>query len=327
MKSCPDCDTKNPDTNLFCPMCGHSFYDDEEARIELKPRRVREKVEPVEDASAAQRTIVHGIENKRLFKLVAVVIVAVIGLSAGITSFVVSREIERSSLVEVKAGTTWKCAKCGKVYKDRVITLDVKKSERYDYGTDTITGLCFTCKYGDLVGGYQDLVESLSKKGYFAGYRMDITEAAAGYINANPSLFPAGDSGDVSGMAIKADPRLIERDFPDYSGKPVEVKGKVLACDLVLWGDNSKATYIQLKPVNQSGETDGLFLLVYKGAAPVLKGDLATCYVMPIDQVMYKSTKGEYKAVLTIGMSVASDQPSSSTPAATAPTATPLPTP
>lgn len=318
MKSCPDCDTRNTDTNLFCPECGHSFYDDEE-RPELKPKRVRE-FGPGSDAGKRERRIGAGPDISRLFKLIAVAVVIFLGLAAGITSFVVSREIERSSLVEVEAGTLWKCSECGKTYRDRVARLDVKKSQRYEYGIETVTGLCYDCKYGDLVGGYQDLVEGLSKKGHFAGYRMDIPEAAAIYINENPSQFPAtGTDQDLRGISIEVDPRLVERDFEDYAGRPVEVGGRVTECDLVLWRDGSKATFIQLKPRNANGETDGLFLLVYKGAAPVLKGDDATCCVMPIDQVMRRSSGGEFKAVLCVAMDVKAGQPEDG-PASTAPT-------
>jgi hypothetical protein len=302
MKRCPECESQNQQTNLFCPSCGHSFVDEQAA-----PPAQKKGV----------RRLVPGVENRRLFMIVAIVIVVVLGLAAGITSFVVSREIERSSLVPVESGILWKCAKCAKTYKDRVTKLNVKKSEQYEYGVETVTGECYGCKYGALAGGYQDLVESLSQQGYFGGFAMDMAEKAAAYISANPSLFPAIEPATVVQQAVQADPKQVNHDFEQYAGKPIMLRGKVMSSEAVKWNDGSLATYLQVAPQGEVGPSGIDYLVLYRGAAPVAKGDTVECYVMPADQVMAKSGKGYLKAVLTIAMYLnpVKEGPASSAPA------------
>lgn len=293
MKQCPDCAGKNQETNLFCPMCGHSFIDDPVGG----GRAGREG-----DAEGKSKPVVKGVENRRLITIIAIVVVVFLGLGAGLTSYLVSREIDRSSLVTIQSGLLWKCSKCGRIYKNTVRPFNVEKSERYDYGIETVTGLCSTCKYGPLVGSYQDILEYLSKKNYFGGFALDLAEPAAIFMNAKQGLFSTADPNQAAAVSATVDPRLVERDFDSYSGKPVAVKGKITSEQIVRMPDGSKVTYMELQPLGDSGPLDVSFLVVYKGLAPVFMDDTVQCYLMPTALVTYNSKKASKRVVLCVAL-------------------------
>ena len=78
MKQCPDCAGKNQETNLFCPMCGHSFIDDPVGG----GRAGREG-----DAEGKSKPVVKGVENRRLITIIAIVVVVFLTLVAGLFRF------------------------------------------------------------------------------------------------------------------------------------------------------------------------------------------------------------------------------------------------
>jgi len=289
MKQCPDCATRNQRTNIFCPTCGHSFLD------EPPPERRRK---------GGPRDIIPGQDNRRLFMIVAVVVVVVLGLAAGLTSYLVSREIDRSSLVMVRSGVRHRCTSCGKIYKDRVASLAVKKSTRDDYGVENVDGLCDTCKYGALTGSFQDALEYMSKKGYFHGFAIDIAEPAAQFMSANAALFPAADPASAAAIATAVDPAVIERSFNQYAGKPIVTKGKVLAVQTVQVPGGAKLAYVQFQPVGANGPLNLEYLIIYNGSQQVTAGQTLTAYMVPTDTVSYRSKQGDKKEVLSVAMAM-----------------------
>lgn len=305
MKQCPDCSTKNQRTNIFCPSCGHSFLDD--------PPPEKEKWQRV-------RRVVPGQDNRRLSLIVAIVIIIVLGLGAGLTSYFVSREIDRSSLVPVKSGIKWKCEKCGRVYKDRVGTVSVKKSTKADYGVETVIGVCDTCKYGKVAGFYQDALEQLAEKGYFHGFGIDIADQAAAYIAAHPELFPtpASEMGKLAQIAPEADPRTVEKEFDSWAGKPVTIIGEVEDLRVVKVAPDRSVTYLQIKPYARGEEPVDLEVIaIYdstasseppstsQGYEPLSKGQKVVCFLLPADLVSYRAPHGDRKALLGIALAVA----------------------
>jgi len=299
MKQCPDCETKNHRTNLFCPTCGHSFID------ETGPQRKR--------PAASHSRPIPGVDRPYFFMLIALVVI-VLGLAAGLAAFLISRSFGLGDLISVQSGTRWKCTSCARVYKERVVSLKVKKSEQYDYGVETLKGLCYTCKYGQLVGGYQDLVEELYRKGYYQGYAMEIPDAAASYIASNPSLFPA--QGPVANVQ-EVDPQQVEQNFDGYLGKLITVKGKVLESDPITTSEGAKATYIRLQIAAPHGGEQSEFFIIYQGREQgqvrFARDATITAYILPVDLVPYRTAGREAKAVLGIGMYM--ERPKVPTPA------------
>ncbi|MHB8894186.1 MAG: hypothetical protein ACYC99_03290 [Candidatus Geothermincolia bacterium] len=289
MKQCPDCSTRNQATNIFCPTCGHSFLDD---------------TQPEPRGNDKLRNIIPGHDNRRLAIIITIVVILVLGLAAGLTSYFVSREIDRSSLVMVRSGILWKCAKCGKLYKDRVTSLSVKKSEKADYGVETVEGLCDRCKYGELVGSYQDALEYMAKNGYFHAYGMDISAGAAAFMSANPTLFPAADQGSLAAIAQQVDPRILERDFAAHAGKPVAMTAVVQLCQAVKMPDGRILTYLRLQPLWEKAPLNVEILAVYGGSTQVSRGETVSCYMLPADVVAYRSDHGDRNAVLGIVMAL-----------------------
>jgi len=288
MKQCPDCETKNHRTNLFCPTCGHSFID------ETGPERKR--------PPAGRARAIPGVDRPYFYALVALIVI-VLGLAAGLAAILISRSFRLGDLVSVESGTRWKCTRCERIYKERVVKLKVKKSEQYDYGVETLPGLCYTCKYGELVGGYQDLVEELYTQGYYQGYAMEIPDAAASFIASNPSLFPApGPVADVQAV----DPQQVAQNFDGYLGKLITVKGKVVQSDPITTPEGAKATYIRLQIAAPSGREQSEFFIIYKGQEQgqvrFARDSVLTAYILPVDLVPYRTEGREAKAVLCIGM-------------------------
>jgi rubredoxin len=298
MKQCPDCETNNHRTNLFCPTCGHSFID--------------EKGPDPKHSHINNGREIPGVDRPHLFVPI-VFMVVILGLAAGLCAFLISRSIGLGDLVSVQSGTRWKCTNCGRIYKERVVTVKVNKSEQYDYDVETLPGLCFTCKYGNLVGGYQDLVEELCKKKYYQGYLMDIPDGAASFIAANPSLFPS--AGPPAGVQV-VDPQQVERKFDQYLGKLIVVKGKVLASKPVVTANGTRATYVGLQNAAPKGREQSEFFIVYKGPGRFARDSTAKAYILPVDLVPYNPGARQAKAVLGIGMYV-EDQPR--VPASTTP--------
>jgi hypothetical protein len=287
MKQCPDCSTKNQRTNLFCPTCGHSFLD-----------------EPPPPRKRPPRQIIPGEDNRRLFMIVAIVIVVVLGLAAGLTSYIVIRQLDKGSHVVVSSGVRWKCVKCGKVYKDQITSLSVPKSQKDDYGVAEAEGLCATCKYGEMVGAYQDTLTYMARKGYFHGFGIDLTDAAATFIGLHPALFGAADVPAAAAVSAAVDPRLIVKDFKTYAGKPVRIDGTVQSVQNIKLPTGGKTTYLQLKPIWNKSAVDLEYLVVYSGATQVKAGTVVDCYMLPTDVVTYGSKQGQQRAVLGIAMAL-----------------------
>jgi hypothetical protein len=278
MKECPDCGTSNQGTNLFCPVCGHSFLDE---------HRAPEKSRPSER------------DPHRTTLLVAVLIVF-LGITAGVTSYLVSRQIELSRMVTVEAGTEWKCVRCGKIYRTRVAEFEVKRAEKEQYGVETIDGTCYTCKYGEQVGRLEYLVETLSSKGFFHGFSAEIAPQAAAFMEAHPELLPATGESQVEGIAAEEDPRKLERDFTEFAGKPVRLDCSVAVSETVKSTDGAEATFLQLVPELNGQEADVELLAIYPGRSPMLRGDRAVCYLLPTDLVRYTHGNDTRKAVLCV---------------------------
>ncbi len=293
MKQCPDCAARNQETNLFCPICGYSFIDDPAGDDRAR------------DHEKNRARFVAGIENSKLPIIVTVVIVVALGLGAGITSYVACRQIERNAMLPVKSGTLWNCSKCGRIYKNRVRVLDVKKSERDNYFVETAMGLCDTCKYGELVGRYQNLLEYFFHKGYFGGFTIDIAEPAAAFMNSHQELFPTTEKDRIAEYASPTDPALIERDYAEYVGKPVFLTGKALAVEIVNTPSGGNATFVRLQPTWENKALDMTFFVVYQGRSPVAKGDTIRCCLLPVDLIAYRSKSENVRIVLSIAIHMA----------------------
>jgi hypothetical protein len=106
----------------------------------------------------------------------------------------------------------------------------------------------------------------------------------------------------VAAVATRVDPRLILKDFQQYAGKPVAVTATIVGLEVVTVPGGGTATYLQLEPVGNKDPANLELLALYKGTAPVLKGDTADCYLLPSDLVAYHSKKGDGKAILCIAM-------------------------
>lgn len=282
MKKCPKCGTRNQITNMFCPTCGYSFIDEPE----------KQKPEPPPDAG----------KNRRKYTIVAVVVIVALGLTAGLVSFLVSREIEQGRLVTVETGVIWKCSECGKIYRKRVVTVEVPKSERDDYTVETVEGKCYLCEHGPEVALIDEVLRSLSGRVGSEGGEVEMDPAAALFIAENPGLFPARDSSQVEGIAMKEDPRRVLRDFEEFAGKPIHVRGNIVASEILTADDGTKMTYLQLVPVEDGRELEVEYFIVYPGISDLLKGDVADCYLLPVDQVRYGSGGENVDAVLTVGI-------------------------
>ncbi|MFH1151014.1 MAG: hypothetical protein V1748_11130 [Actinomycetota bacterium] len=282
MKECPDCSTSNQDTNLFCPLCGHSFLDE---------LRGPEKSSSPERESAR--------DPHRTTMLVAVVVI-LLGIAAGVTSYIVSRQIELSRMVTVEAGTEWKCVRCSKVYRTRIARFEVKRAEKEQYAVETIDGTCYTCKYGDQVGKLEYLVETLASKGFFHGFNSELDPQAAAFMEAHPELLPASDQSQVAGMAVEEDPRKIERDFTEFAGRPIHLRCRVAVSETVKSTDGAEATFMQLIPLVNGEEADVELLAIYPGRSPMLRGDEAECWLLPADLIRYTQGNETRKAVLCI---------------------------
>ncbi len=265
-------------------MCGYSFID-----------------EPPSGLYSTGKKTGEGGRHKIVIMVVAVL---VIGLGAGLVSFFVSRAIEQSSLVTVKTGIRWKCAQCGKVYKNRVVSVSVKKSESGNYQVETAVGKCDSCRYGPAAGGVQDLYEWLSGRGSFAGFMVDVADAAAAYVAAHPDLYPARDPGAAASVAVDVDPALVHKHFAEYAGKPVRVTGRVATAESVKARDGSRVTVLQLSPRWGGKEYDIDFFVVNRGDIRVVRGDVVDCRLLPVDLARYVSSKGPLKAVVCLAMSV-----------------------
>jgi len=283
IKKCPECGTQNQITNIFCPTCGYCFV--------TEPEKPAEPV-PTEDKKG----------EHRLFKGVTVVVIVILGLITGLASFLVSREIDRSRMVLVETGTIWKCSECGTIYKKHVVTVEVPKVDSDKFTVETVEGNCFSCRYGPEVGRYQTLLESLSQPDTPLSSTVEIEPAAAEFLAEHLELFPAEDVALVRDIASEEDPRLVERDFKQFAGKPIHVTGKVVASNVIEAGDGTEITYLQLIPIMGGQELEVVFLVVYPGVSSLLKGDVADCYLLPVDKVTVMYGQENVSAILCIAM-------------------------
>lgn len=286
-KECPRCGVINPETNLFCPQCGFCFIDEE--KKEGKP------------PSSDKRLLTVEVEKNKKLVMVLVVLIVFLAVFAGIASFLISMEIRESALVTVETGTKWKCGECGKIYKNRILTVDVKKSDSEKYGVETVEGTCYTCKYGEKVGENADWLELLYYNGYCYGSPAKISEEAARFIAANPDLFPASELEQVTAVASDVDPRLAEKDFDEYNGKLIHIEGRATTSETVKSEDGSKITYMVLKPKIEGRELNMNVVVLYEGPTEVLRDDSVDCYLLPVDLVRYKEDQTNKHAVVTIG--------------------------
>lgn len=287
MKGCPDCGTRNQQTNLFCPTCGHAFFDDRDERGG-RPSGARKR----QDGRAGG-----------LSMTLAVVFVVMLALIAGFTSFLVSREIELGRLVTVRAGTVWRCSKCGRDYRDRVMTFSVPRSEKERYAVDTVAGECYSCRYGEFTGRFEEYLERFSRRGYFMGHTAEMDTASAGFMSANQGLFPAASAREAADAAKEIDPRLLESDYRSCAGKPVGIEGRVVSVEVVeVKGGGEKLTYLVIAPRLEGRELDQEIAVIYPGVSGLLRGDAAKCYMLPLDLVRYSTPAGERRAVLAAGI-------------------------
>jgi hypothetical protein len=282
-KECPECGVINPETNIFCPQCGFCFIDEKKEAPTPEKKRLSMEVE----------------KNKRLIWILAVLIVA-LAIIAGVASFFISMEIQRSTLVTVQTGTRWKCLECGKFYKNRVLTIDVEKAEREKYGIETVEGTCYTCRYGEMVGEFADWIELLDYNGYFSVNPAEMSQESAEFISVHPELFPAAELEQVKEIATDVDPRKVEHDYADFTGKLIHIKGRVTKSEDVVSEAGDEITLVGLKPEVDGRELDINFVVLYSGTSDVLRGDIADCYLLPIDLVKYKEEGKESNAVITI---------------------------
>ncbi len=267
-------------------MCGHSFVDGSSARPGRTSAAARERSRPGARSTAA-----------------AVVVVATLALLAGLTSFFVSRSIELSRLVTVQAGTIWKCSKCGREYRNRVMTFSVPRSERDRYTVETVEGECYTCRYGEFTGRFADYLERFSREGYFLGYPAEMDAHAAEFMSANQALFPAGSAEAAAAAAADVDPRALERDFPDHAGKPVHLAGRVVSSQVVeVKGSGTRLTYLVIAPRLGGRDLDQGIGVIYPAVSQLMKGDIARCYLLPLDIVRFTADQGEKQMVLTAGI-------------------------
>lgn len=292
VKKCPDCNMTNRETNIFCPQCGYCFLDEPEKSPEKK-------------RSISSRAVEN---NKRLVIVLAVAII-ILAAMAGVASFLISREIQRSMLVTVETGTRWKCSQCGDIYKERLAVINVEKSESDQYKVETIDGTCFRCLYGDQVGDFVEKIGELALHERFGSDVIEMNKKAAEFISANPGLFPSAGLEEVEGIAIEVDPRLVERDYADYSGTLLYVEGKVAESELFKSSDGTEITYVELVPMMDGEELDVDFTIIYFGVSDVLRGDIADCYVLPIDLVKYQDGDVEKSAVIAIGIYMTGELP------------------
>ena len=284
IKKCPECGTHNQITNIFCPTCGYCFVPKPEKPVEPAFREEDKKSE------------------HRLFKGVTVVVIIVLGLITGLASFLVSREIDRSRLVSVETGTIRKCSECGDIYKKHLVTVEVPKVDSDKFTVETVEGKCFSCRYGPEVGRYEMLLESLSRPDTPLSSTVEMEPAAAEFLSEHPELFPAEDVARVRDIAIEEDPRLVERDFEQFAGKPIHITGKVVTSEVIEAGDGTEVTYLQLIPIMSGQELEVVFLIVYPGASSLLKGDVAECYILPADKVTVRYGDRNVSGILCIAM-------------------------
>ncbi|MBN2168257.1 MAG: zinc ribbon domain-containing protein [Actinobacteria bacterium] len=292
VKHCPDCGTINQETNIFCPQCGHCFLDEPEPVPERKASHGKIPLET----------------NKRLVTVLAIAII-VLAMTVGVTSFLISSEIQRSMLVTVETGTRWKCTKCGKIYRDRVEKIDVEKSESDKYGVETVPGICYECLYGEQVGRFVELLGSVTLDKRFGNAVIEMDQKAAEFIGAHPELFQGAGLDQVRDIAVDVDPRLVERNYLDYQGTLVHVEGKVTASRIVKAGDGTEITYIELTPRIEGQDLELEFIIVYFGASDVLQGDIADCYLLPVDLISYSEGQNEKRAVVSIGLYLTGELP------------------
>lgn len=284
MKKCPDCHTNNRSSNLFCPTCGCSFLD---AHPRASPDTERELR-----------------SDRRALMVVAVVTIVLLGATAGLISFFVSRQIAESSVVTVETGTVWKCEKCGELYRQRVATIEVKEAEADQYFVDVIDGECFYCRYGEVVGGLQGLIDWLSREGYFYGFQAEIDGPAAVFMSEHPELFPAPDEAACEPFTASGDPRALFRDFSQITGKPVHLTAEVVSGEVATSGEGAVMTFLQLTPLVDGEPLPEGILALYPGEAPVYEGDVAESYVLPVTQVRFEREKKQVREPLCVVMSM-----------------------
>jgi len=300
MKICPGCEARNQASNLFCPMCGHSFIPD---------------AEETKKNGRSSKPRAGGRGRRGL--TVAVILVVVLGLTAGLTSFVVSREIDRSKMVEVESGSIWKCTTCGRYYQRRVVKTAVSKKERDNYSVVTIDGQCFYCKYGNVAGQYQDFFEYLSERDFFRGYTVDLRAPAARFLQDHQTLFPAADEkAAISSGASDVDALGLVADFDEMAGRPFKVTGKVTGTQQVQAKDGKKMTFVTMvSPVEvPAGAKQADFMVYYPGASQLAKGDVALFYLLPVDLMLFHTGETQTKVVLAVSMFQLPVPPASSAP-------------
>jgi hypothetical protein len=304
MKYCPDCGNRNQASNLFCPICGHCYVPEEK---ETKKNGVKNGVV----AKPAK-----GRKGRRGLT-VAIIVAIVLGLAAGLTSFLVSREIDLSRMITVETGSTWKCTTCGRVYKKRVTKTKVSKKERDNYSVVTIDGQCFYCKYGNMAGQYQDFFEYLSERDFFRGYSVDVRAPAAQFLQAHPTLFPAADeSAAISSGAADVDAPGLVADFDELAGRPQKVNGKVIGAQAIQAKDGTKMTLVTMvSPVDApAGTSQANFMVFYPGTSQLAKDQATVFYLLPMDLIRYHTGDKEEKVVLAVSMYQAPVPASSSAP-------------
>lgn len=271
-------------------MCGNSFVPD--------PKKTEEAGDskPEKKRTRKKRAL-----TKRPMMLAAVVIV-VLGLVAGLVSFMVSREILRSREVAVVTGTEWKCTDCDRIYKKRVLRLTVPSKDAADYTIEVTDGKCQACLYGPLAGRFQDFFESLSENGFFHGYTVDVEPEAAVFIEQHADLLPAQSEQQVAPLATELTPVMLGPEFSGYAGRPVVTKGRVVYLQVLAAADGTSSTYLELTPVINGVEQKTNVRAFYPGQVELAEGDSVVMYMLPVDVVRYGSGEGARAELLGLAL-------------------------
>jgi hypothetical protein len=269
---------------MFCPSCGLCFLD----------------VEKSEKAGRKHYVVIE--KEKRMLAAALIAVILTLAIVAGVTSYLLMREIQRSALIIVKSGAVWRCTVCGKIYKDRVITLEIEKGKQDQYSVETVDGICNRCKYGAQVGLFDDYLKVLSKSRVFHNIPVEIDNPAVTFIAGNGTLFPAASPDIITPVAVNVSPGKVVHDFKNFEGKPLQIYCTVLSSEVFKAGDGSKISVIRTRSVNGEKRTSPDYVILYPGEMKLEKGAMVNCYLLPIKVLHFKTARGAASEIVAMGM-------------------------
>ena len=233
---------------------------------------------------------------RRHWKAALIIGVAVLVVAGGLIGFFAWKTANDNKIVSVESGTIWVCTQCGKEYKNDVETVQVKNKDKSQYKVVTKKeGVCDTCAFGPTGYKFKTLFDTLNSSEYFKT-AVEIPQPAKDFIKAHPECFPAASQGVADSFTNPVDPRLVNRDYTQYTGGLVKVYGSVIKTESIPFGDG-KLTFLQISPENSS---DSWFVF-YPGDTDVLDQDYGNFWVLPMDTTQYEATMGTRTALVTIG--------------------------